>query len=160
MEEEKEGEREEGGKGAAGKPLPARRKEERGRMEGGKEGAGKPLDAGREAAGKPLPAGRKEEGKRAAGKPLDARRKEGGRREGGSGETAGRKKEGGRKEGGRLGGSKKNPLHLVRDGADLLIVGDSGGLLEKYFLAVLDDDALVVGTDGLTCKIVGWGIGC
>ena len=60
-----------------------------------------------------------------------------------------------------IGGSKKNPLHLVRDGADLLIVGgDSGGLLEKYFLAVLDDDALVVGTDGLTCKVVGWGSGC
>ena len=92
MEEEKEGEREEGGKGAAGKPLPAGRREE-----GGRE----------------------------------------------------------------IGGSKKNPLHLVRDGADLLIVwGDSGGLLEKYFLAVLDDDALVVGTDGLTCKVVGWGIGC
>ena len=88
MEEEKEGEREEGGKGAAGKPLPARRKE----------------------------------------------------------------KERGRRREGDWGGSKKNPLHLVRDGADLLIVG---GLLEKYFLAVLDDDALVVGTDGLTCKVVG-----
>lgn len=79
MEEEKEGERE----------------------EGGKEAAGKPLDAGREAAGKPLPARRKEEGRR---------------------------KERGRKEGGRLGGSKKNPLHLVRDGADLLIVGGFGGI--------------------------------
>ena len=154
MEEEKEGEREEGGKGAAEKPLDAGRK--RGRRERGKGAAGKPLDAGRR------------EGKRAAGKPLPARRKEkerkkggkGGGRKRGSGKTAARRKEGRRREG-DWGGSKKNPLHLVRDGADLLIVGgDSGGLLEKYFLAVLDDDALVVGTDGLTCKVVGWGIGC
>ena len=56
--------------------------------------------------------------------------KEGGREEGGKGAAgkplgAGRRK----KEGGRLGGgSKKNPLHLVRDGADLLIVGGFGGI--------------------------------
>ena len=82
------------------------------------------------------------------------------RRKRGSGKTAGRREEEGRREG-DWGGSKKNPLHLVKDGADLLIVGGiRGGLLEKYFLAVLDDDALVVGTDGLTCKVVGWGIGC
>ena len=49
MEEEKEGEREEGGKRAAGKPLDA----------GGREG--------KRAAGKPLPARRKEEGKRKEG---------------------------------------------------------------------------------------------
>ena len=83
MEEEKEGEREEGGKGAAGKQLPAGRGEQE----------------------KSAPSGE------------------------------------------RWGG-------FVNCG------GDSGGLLEKYFLAVLDDDALVVGTDGLTCKVVGWGIGC
>ena len=53
--------------------------------------------------------GREEGGKGAAGKPLDA----------------GRRKEGGREIG---GGSKKNPLHLVRDGADLLIVGGFGGI--------------------------------
>ena len=52
---------------------------------------------------------REEGGKGAAGKPLDA----------------GRRKEGGREIG---GGSKKNPLHLVRDGADLLIVGGFGGI--------------------------------
>ena len=39
MEEEKEGEREEGGKGAAGKPLPAGRRKER--KEGDWEGARK-----------------------------------------------------------------------------------------------------------------------
>ena len=90
MEEEKEGEREEGGKGAAGKPL----------------------DAGRKR-------GRKERGKRAAGKPLDAgRREEGGREE--KGQRENRCPQG--------GGSKKNPLHLVRDGADLLIVGGFGGI--------------------------------
>ena len=80
MEEEKEGERRERGKGAAGKPLDAGRKE-RGKREGGKG-----------AAGKPLPAGRREEGGR------------------------------------EIGGSKKNPLHLVRDGTDLLIVGGFGGI--------------------------------
>ncbi len=95
MEEEKEGEREEGGKGAAGKPLDA----------GGREG------------------------KRAAGKPLGARRKEKEREEGGKGAAgkplpAGRREEGGRE----IGGSKKNPLHLVRDGTDLLIVGGFGGI--------------------------------
>ena len=51
---------------------------------------------------------REEGGKRAAGKPL----------------PAGRREEGGRE----IGGSKKNPLHLVRDGADLLIVGGFGGI--------------------------------
>ena len=89
MEEEKEGEREEGGKGAAGKPLPAGR-------ERGKEGSGKT-------------AGRREE------------------------------KEGRRKGRGReIGGSKKNPLHLVRDGADLLIVGGiRGDYLRSTFLPFL-----------------------
>ena len=104
MEEEKEGEREEGGKGGSGKTAGRRR--ERGRRERGKEGSGKT-------------AGRREE-----------ERKEG--RKEGSGETAARKKKGGRKEEGRRegdwGGSKKNPLHLVRDGADLLIVGGFGGI--------------------------------
>ena len=47
--------------------------------------------------------GREEGGKRAAGKPLPAGRRE-------------------------IGGSKKNPLHLVKDGADLLIVGGFGGI--------------------------------
>ena len=94
MEEEKEGEREEGGKGAAGKPLDAGR-------ERGKEGSGK-------TAGRREERGREEGGKGAAGKPL----------------PAGRREEGGRE----IGGSKKNPLHLVRDGADLLIVGGFGGI--------------------------------
>ena len=40
-------------------------------------------------------------------------------------ERKGRREEGGREIG---GGSKKNPLHLVRDGADLLIVGGFGGI--------------------------------
>ena len=70
MEEEKEGERRERGKGAAGKPLDAGRRE-------GKRAAGKPLPArrkekerkkgGKGAAGKPLPAGRREEGGREIG---------------------------------------------------------------------------------------------
>ena len=58
--------------------------------------------------------GREEGGKRAAGKPLDA----GGREE--KGQRENRCPQG--------GGSKKNPLHLVRDGADLLIVGGFGGI--------------------------------
>ena len=81
--------------------------------------------------------GREEGGKRAAEKPLDAGRKRG---KEGSGETAARKKKGEGKEerkekegrrkgrGREIGGSKKNPLHLVRDGADLLIVGGFGGI--------------------------------
>ena len=74
---------------------------EGGREEGGKRAAEKPLDAGRREE-------REEGGKGAAGKPL----------------PAGRREEGGRE----IGGSKKNPLHLVRDGADLLIVGGFGGI--------------------------------
>ena len=60
----------------------------------------------------------------------EGEREEGGRRERGkegSGKTAARRKEGRRREG-DWGGSKKNPLHLVRDGADLLIVGGFGGI--------------------------------
>ena len=97
MEEEKEGEREEGGKRAAGKPLDAGRRE-------GKRAAGKPLDAGRREEG-----GR--EGKRAAGKPLPARRKEKERRKGRREEKGQREnrcpQERGRKEGGRLGGGAR-----------------------------------------------------
>lgn len=99
MEEEKEGGREEGGKRGSGKTAGRRR-------ERGKEGSGKT-------------AGRKKKGE---GK--EERRK--GRKRG-SGKTAGRREEEGRREG-DWGGSKKNPLHLVRDGADLLIVGGFGGI--------------------------------
>ena len=56
MEEEKEGEREEGGKGAAGKPLGARRKEKE-RKKGGK-GGGRKRGSGKTAAR------REEEGRR------------------------------------------------------------------------------------------------
>ena len=61
----------------------------------------------------------------------EGERKEGGKE--GSGETAGRREE--ERERGQRGnrcpqggGGKKNPLHLVRDGADLLIVGGFGGI--------------------------------
>ena len=55
--------------------------------------------------------------------------KEGGRKERGK-RAAGRKEEKGQRENRcpQGGGSKKNPLHLVRDGADLLIVGGFGGI--------------------------------
>ena len=55
--------------------------------------------------------------------------KEGEREERGK-RAAGRKEEKGQRENRcpQGGGSKKNPLHLVRDGADLLIVGGFGGI--------------------------------
>ena len=111
MEEEKEGEREEGGKRAAEKPLDAGRK--RGRRERGKEGSGKTAARKKKGEGK------------------EERRKRG------SGKTAARREEEGRREG-DWGGSKKNPLHLVRDGADLLIVGGiRGDYLRSTFLPFL-----------------------
>ena len=55
--------------------------------------------------------------------------KEGGREEGGK-RAAGRKEEKGQRENRcpQGGGSKKNPLHLVRDGGDVVIVGGFGGI--------------------------------
>ena len=113
MEEEKEREREEGGKRAAGKPLGAGGRE-------GKRAAGKPLDAGRRK-------GRRERGKEGSGETAARKKKGEGkeeREEGGKG-AAGKPLPAGRRE---IGGSKKNPLHLVKDGADLLIVGGFGGI--------------------------------
>ena len=108
MEEEKEREREEGGKRAAGKPLGA----------GGREG--------KRAAGKPLPARRKEKERR------KGRREEKGQRENRC------PQEGGKKEGGRLGGEQeKSAPSGERWGGFVNCGGIRGDYLRSTFLPFL-----------------------